>query len=101
MTRTERFDAAMKEYEKTVVELPRPPMRWIAEHVRHLINVGGEDCVGLGGDLDGVPSLPDGVDGIDAYPAIADLLSQSGLTAPQVEKVCWKNFQRLFTEILN
>jgi membrane dipeptidase len=98
---TEQFDKALKEFETTVVNLPRPPMDWIARHVQHMIKTGGEDCVGLGGDLDGVPSLPSGIDGINDYPVIAHLLLRSGLTESQVEKVCWKNFERVFTDIMS
>ena len=53
----------------------------IVDHVRHAINVGGEDAVGLGGDLDGVDALPAGFEGVADYPRIAELLARAGLTA--------------------
>jgi membrane dipeptidase len=80
--------------------LPRPPLSLVADHVRHLIAVGGEECVGLGGDLDGSDSLPEGVGGVADYPKIAETLLQAGLTAAQVRKVCCDNFARVFREIL-
>jgi membrane dipeptidase len=97
---TDKFNQALEECENKIARLVRPPMHFIADHVRHLIQTGGEDCAGLGGDLDGVASLPDGIEGIASYPAVADLLLQSGLTTAQVEKVCWKNFERVFCEII-
>jgi membrane dipeptidase len=78
--------------------IPRPPLELIAEHVRHAINVGGEDAVGLGGDLDGVDNLPAGLEGVAGYPRIAALLVEAGLSAAQVEKVCYRNFARVFRE---
>lgn len=78
--------------------LPRPALETVVAHVRHAIDVGGEDCVGLGGDLDGVDALPEGLDGVHDYPKIAALLSVAGLTEAQVEKVCWRNFARVFAE---
>lgn len=80
--------------------LPRPPLSLVVDHVRRLIEVGGEDCVGLGGDLDGCDSLPQGVDGVADYPKIAAVLVEAGLTAAQVRKVCHENFARVFGEIL-
>lgn len=80
--------------------LPLPPAEWIARHVRHAIQVGGEDCIGLGGDLDGILTMPAGLTGAESYPAIADLLLAAGLTSDQVEKVCWRNMARVYSEVL-
>lgn len=80
--------------------IPRPPLQHIADHVRHAMAVGGEDCVGLGGDLDGISFTPDGVTGVESYPLIADALRTAGLSERQVEKVCWRNMARVFQEVL-
>ena len=80
--------------------LPRPSFDWIVRHVVHAIDVGGEDVVGLGGDLDGILHLPEGIDGVEGYPQIADALRTAGLSDAQVEKVCWRNFVRVFDEVL-
>jgi membrane dipeptidase len=80
--------------------VPRPPLSLLADHVRHIIRVGGEDCVGLGGDLDGVDSTPVEIDGVADYPRIAQLLEQAGLSAIQIEKVCHGNFERVFREVM-
>jgi membrane dipeptidase len=89
------FDDAHEEASRASCGLPRPPLDVIAAHVLHAINVGGEDCVGLGGDLDGIDSMPAGVDGVGDYPRIADLLLRHDLTESQVEKVCYRNFARV------
>ncbi len=73
---------------------------WLARHVVHAIQVGGEDAVGLGGDLDGVSALPTGVTGVESYPGLADALLEAGLSESQVEKVCWRNMARVFGEVL-
>lgn len=76
--------------------LPRPPLETVVAHVKHAIDVGGEDCVGLGGDLDGVDALPAGIDGVQDYPRIVGALRDAGLSDTQVEKVCWTSFARVF-----
>ncbi len=80
--------------------IPLPEVTWVARHVQHLIRVGGEDCAGLGGDLDGIGFMPAGMTGIESYPAIADALVKAGLTPRQMDKVCWQNMLRVFTDVL-
>jgi len=80
--------------------VPRPSIDWIARHVLHAINVGGEDCIGLGGDLDGIGQTPEGIDSIVDYAKVIPLLREAGLSETQIEKVCYKNFARVFSEIL-
>jgi len=79
----------------------RPAAVWIARHVQHAISVGGEDCVGLGSDLDGVSSLPLGIDSVGDLSRVPQLLESAGLMARQVEKVCWDNQRRVFSETLS
>jgi membrane dipeptidase len=100
----DRGMVARREYEKQVADqllaIPLPAPEWIARHVQHAVRVGGEDCVGLGGDLDGILKLPSGMTGVESYPSIPALLAGAGLTERQVEKVCWRNMARVFAGAL-
>ncbi len=89
------FDEAGEVASRAEAALARPPADWILAHVRHAIRVGGEEAVALGGDLDGVDNLPQGIEGVQDYPRIAELLLAGGLTASQVEKVCYRNLLRV------
>jgi membrane dipeptidase len=80
--------------------IPLPPASWVIRHVLHAVRVGGEDCVGLGGDLDGIEFMPTGITGIESYPAIADALSSAGLSESQIKKICWQNMARVYEEVL-
>ncbi|GAG12350.1 unnamed protein product, partial [marine sediment metagenome] len=91
------FEDAMEESRVALIKIARPPMDLITEHVKRAIDVGGEDCVGLGGDLDGVASTPVGMDGVGDYPKIVTLLKKGGLTARQIDKVCHENFFRVLS----
>jgi membrane dipeptidase len=95
---------ARREFEKEVAgrleAIPLPVPEWITRHVEHAIRVGGENCVGLGGDLDGIHALPLGMAGVESYPLISALLADAGLSERQVEKVCWRNMARVFEEVL-
>ena len=80
--------------------IPRPPLDWVARHVLHAIDVGGEDCVGLGGDLDGITQTPEGIESVADYRALVPLLREAGLNERQIDKVCYRNFVRVFDDVL-
>jgi membrane dipeptidase len=81
-------------------EIPRPPIDWIARHVVRAMAVGGEECVGLGGDLDGIVQTPRGIDTVADYVKVPEILAEAGLSSRQIEKVCFRNFERVFQEVL-
>jgi len=79
---------------------PRAAIERVIRHIVHAIDVGGEDSVGFGGDLDGISQTPEGIDNVSDYAKFAPLLREAGLTKRQIEKVCCRNFRRVFDEIL-
>jgi membrane dipeptidase len=80
--------------------LARPSLDWVARHVVHAIKVGGEDAVGLGGDLDGIDVTPDGIDSVADYVKLVPLFREAGLSERQIDRVCYANFLRVFEEVL-
>lgn len=67
----------------------------IAAHVRHVVDLVGDDHVGLGSDFDGFLDMPRDVPGCDAYPRILDALRAAGLGEESVRKIAWGNFLRV------
>ena len=53
--------------------------------------------IALGGDLDGVETMPDGFDGVQSYPALARHLLNRGLTEQNVMDIFWNNAIRVMT----
>ncbi len=94
------FEEAQQIQIRAMAEVPLPSLATVVDHVKWAIDKGGEDSVGLGGDLDGVNFLPEGVAGVEDYPRIEESLRAAGLSQRQVEKVCYGNFARVFQEIL-
>jgi len=74
---------------------PRPPVSAIVDHIDHAVKIAGIDHVGLGSDFDGIPALPEGMDGVGDLPRITRLLVERGYTDEQVLKVLGKNFLRV------
>ena len=68
----------------------------MARHLRHFIDLGGEDTVALGSDYDGT-DVPLELDSPEKIPPMGERLVQMGFTPAQVEKLFYKN-ARAFLE---
>jgi len=66
----------------------------VVAHIQHIRDTAGIDHVGLGGDYDGVDSLPVGLEGVDAYPRLLAALMANGWTEADVRKLAGENALR-------
>jgi len=71
----------------------------IVRHIRHIINVGGIDCVGLGSDFDGAP-LSFEMKNAGDIQMLAEKLRKEHFTEEEIEKIFYKNVMRVYKEIL-
>jgi membrane dipeptidase len=69
-----------------------------ADHVEHVRDVAGVDAVGLGGDYDGTPALPEGLGDVARYPALFDELGRRGWSAGDLDKLGWHNAVRVLRD---
>lgn len=67
----------------------------LVAHIRHIVDLVGDDHVGLGSDFDGVFDLPSDVPDCSAYPQIIARLASTGLGEASVRKIAWGNFLRV------
>lgn len=72
---------------------------YLSEHVLHLIKVGGEDCVGLGTDFDGIGG-PLEIGHPTQMDLLFDMLHRKGLTARQLDKFASGNVLRVMKECI-
>ena len=93
----ERAQAAMDAWLKAH---PAPPVTVsdVADHVEHIRKVAGVDHVGLGSDFDGIDSTPDGLDGVDKFPAVLVELARRGWNDEDLAKVAGGNILRVMAE---
>ena len=71
----------------------------VVSHIRHIVNVAGEDVVALGGDFDGISTTPSGLNEVSKVPAIAEALCSAGFTESFIEKLFYKNAMRVISEV--
>lgn len=57
---------------------PSTDVRRVADHIEHVAKVAGPEHVGLGGDYDGIPFTPTGLEGVETYPLIFAELIRRG-----------------------
>lgn len=69
----------------------------ILRHIKHIVNVGGEDVVALGSDFDGIPAPPE-LEDCSKIPALLEFL-YGNLGARLMQKLCYENFTRAFTDV--
>jgi membrane dipeptidase len=73
---------------------PPVPVALVADHIEHIARVAGHDHVGLGGDLDGVPTTAVGLEGVDGYPLLFAELIRRGWSDANLAKLAGGNFLR-------
>lgn len=78
-------------------KLPRVGWEKIVEHIRHAVNLAGEDHVGLGSDFDGA-FMPEGLEDAIGFPKITEALLESGMQESSVKKILGENTLRVLSD---
>ncbi|MEG3125530.1 dipeptidase [Sphingomonas sp. GB1N7] len=90
----DRAKAALAEWEKAH---PKPvvTLAQVADHIDHVAKVAGHDNVGIGSDYDGVPEVPQGLSGVETYPALFAELVRRGWSDADLAKLAGGNVLRV------
>jgi membrane dipeptidase len=76
---------------------PDPPAAVddVADHIDHIRAVAGIDHIGVGGDLDGTPSVPSGLEDVSCYPNLFAELLARGYTDDELACIARGNILRV------
>jgi membrane dipeptidase len=74
---------------------PRATIGDAADHIDHIRRVAGIDHIGLGGDFDGITSVPEGLEDVSTYPALTAELLRRGYKDGEVKKILGLNLLRV------
>ena len=70
----------------------KPDLDTVCDHIFHFLELDPEgEHIALGADLDGCDVLPEGFDGIQSYPAMAQRLLDRGCGEQIVSNIFWNN----------
>ncbi len=93
----EKAKAALAEWDKAHPK-PRVTLAMVADHIDHIGKVCGRDCVGLGSDFDGIPETPEGLEGVDKYPALLAEMARRGWSDAELAGLAGGNALRALKE---
>ena len=68
-------------------------------HLQHLWNKGGEDCLALGSDLDGIGDNLE-IGSPDQMPRLFDAMSKAGFSGRMIEKMAYENAARVIHDVM-
>ncbi|MEV0891918.1 dipeptidase [Promicromonospora sp. NPDC050262] len=77
---------------------PRSTLSDVVAHVEHVREVAGVDHVGLGGDYDGTPNLPEGLEDVTGYPRLLAALADNGWSDADLGKLTSGNTLRVLRD---
>lgn len=72
----------------------------VVKHIEHFMALGGEDVVCLGGDFDGVDSLPRGIENVGDVLKIADELAKINYSDVLIKKLMGENVKNYLKSVL-
>ncbi len=67
----------------------------MADHIDHIRDIAGIDNIGIGGDYDGMPNGPVGMEDVTGYPALFVELARRGYSQEDLEKISSRNMMRV------
>lgn len=71
----------------------------VVDHIFHIAEVCGWDCVGVGSDFSGTPYTPIGLEDVSKFPDLIQLLMERGATDDQIRLFAGKNILRVWSNI--
>jgi membrane dipeptidase len=92
----ERANAALAAWDAAHPK-PKVTLGEVADHIEHMRRVAGIDHVGIGSDFDGIDEVPEGLEGVDRYPALLAELARRGWPDADLAKLAGENLLRVMT----
>lgn len=79
-------------------EAPKSTLEQVADHIDHIRDLIGVDYIGIGGDYDGISTLPLGLEDVSTYPELFAELLQRDYSVEDLRKIAGLNMLRVMRE---
>lgn len=87
------------EFLNSDLSIPDSTIEAMVQHLKHMRNIGGDDIIALGSDLDGIRGNLE-IDSIDKMSLLFDALRKEGWSEDLIEKLAYKNILRVIKDTL-
>ena len=77
-----------------------PSVEDLVDHIDHIVNLVGPDCVGIGADFDGISQTPKGLEDVSKLPNITRVLVKRKYSDEDITKILGGNYLRVFKKVL-
>ncbi len=74
-------------------------MEKILEHIEYILEMGGENNIGIGSDFDGIEYLPEGMSGSEDMERLISLMEKRNYGKEIINKLLFENFSRVLGAI--
>ncbi len=74
--------------------LPETPVSYMLQHLDHMIDICGEDHVGLGSDFDGA-TVPVSIQDVAGLPVLVQAMRDHGYGDGLIHKLCFENWMQV------
>ena len=89
------------EVQDRLLEMPRPGVGEVVDHIDHAAEICGIDHVGIGSDFDGIQVPPRGLDNVSFLPALFTEMNRRGYTKEQIDKVSGANLMNVGARVIS
>ncbi|XP_030060469.1 dipeptidase 1 [Microcaecilia unicolor] len=86
-------------YNKYVSCDSKASLTQVADHFDYIKKIAGYEAVGFGGDYDGVPNVPEGLEDVSKYPDLVAELLRRNWTEEEVQAALALNLLRVFEAV--
>jgi membrane dipeptidase len=98
--KTMTFADADRIADEMLSDLDDATMEELVSHAIHILNTGGESCLALGSDFDGVSSLPKEMNSVHDLPNLIQEMENQGIPGRVIDKITHENAINCFKEVL-
>lgn len=95
----EKVDAELKRWDLANPKSKDCDVYHVLAHIEHVIRVAGIDHIGIGGDYDGIGSVPKQLEDVSTYPVLTQALLDRGYSEADIRKFLGGNIMRVFKQV--
>jgi membrane dipeptidase len=90
----DRVEAGMERWEEANPQ-PRATLEQVADHIDYIRDRIGAGHIGIGGDYDGITTIPEGLEDVSTYPALFAELIRRGYGREELRQIAGLNVLRV------